>query len=237
MRRRRGCTSPALSRARRNARHRPPRPGSRAPGPAVRGMRRAAGRRPALLPELRRAPRACAPGPARARAGLQRRRRATPSAPPAAGAAGRRATAWPLPSRRVAGVATLLMLGFGVAAGAAAGPARRRDARLGQPRPTIVVAAARGRRRPPCSPPRHPRRRSPSASPPADTSAPATSTADSLHARTARRPTTSAPDSSSPDSSHARRRLRPRQTATRRPPATRRPRPRRRRSSTSGSSR
>src|SRR3954468_15493733 len=98
---------------------------------------------------------------------------APPSAPPAAVTGPRRATAWPLPSRRVAGVATLLMLGFGVAAGAAAGPAAppprlhppppRRS-----PRPPAVRGSwppPRRRRPPPRNRPRHPRPRPRSPSP------------------------------------------------------------------------
>jgi phosphatidylinositol-3-phosphatase len=122
---------------------------------------------------------------------------APPSAPPAAVAGGRRATAWPLPSRRVAGVATLLMLGFGVAAGAAAGP--RADPTLASAtrRPTIVVAPPPAAA-PVARPAPAPAAKQPRVSPPAGTSAP--STADSSTADTSA-PASSAPDSSAPDSS------------------------------------
>jgi hypothetical protein len=124
---------------------------------------------------------------------------APPSALPAAVAGGRRATAWPLPSRRVAGVATLLMLGFGVAAGAAAGP--HADATLASAtrRPTIVVAPPPAAA-PPARPAPAPASQQPKAKPPVDPSAPATSTADSSTANSSA-PASSAPASSAPASS------------------------------------
>jgi hypothetical protein len=126
------------------------------------------------------------------------------SAQPAAVAGGRRATAWPLPSRRVAGVATLLVLGFGVAAGAAAGPRAGATLASAPRRPTIVVAAAPAPA-PVARPAPAPAARQPRASPPADASAPPTSTADSSTADSSA-PASSAPDisssgTSSPDSS------------------------------------
>src|SRR5690348_14775932 len=82
------------------------------------------------------------------------------AAQPAPAARARRATGWPLPSPRVAGIATLLVLGFGIAAGAAAGP--RADATLASAaRPPVIVLAPPPAPRPPRSPPRHPRRHSP----------------------------------------------------------------------------
>lgn len=125
------------------------------------------------------------------------------SAPPAAVAGARRATAWPLPSRRVAGVATLLVLGFGVAAGAAAGP--HADATLASAtrRPVIVVApppAAAPAAQPTPAPAPAPTR----TSPPADTSAPSdaadSSTADTSTAASPS-PDTSSPSSPTPDTS------------------------------------
>ena len=126
-----------------------------------------------------------------ARRGRGRRRRP----PPTAGA--RRATAWPLPSRRVAGVATLLMLAFGIAAGAAAGPhagatlasaSRASDDRR---RPAARGRGARRAARP------EPAQPSPPDTATADTSTPESSTADSSARR--RPPAdTSAPDASSP---------------------------------------
>lgn len=121
---------------------------------------------------------------------------APPAAPPTAGA--RRATAWPLPSTRVAGVATLLVLGFGIAAGTVAGP--HADATLASAAraPMIVVAP------PPAGPAAQPSpARAPSqprAAPPADSSPPATSTADSSTADTSA-PASSAPDTSTPQTS------------------------------------
>jgi hypothetical protein len=119
-------------------------------------------------------------------------------APPAA--ARRPAPAWPLPSPRVAGVATLLVLGFGVAAGAAAGP--HADATLASAtrRPMIVVAPP-----PAAAPAAQPAPAEPSAAPPAHTSAPHSSaddgsTADSSTADTST-PDSSAPDTSSSDGS------------------------------------
>ncbi len=63
---------------------------------------------------------------------------ANPAGPPLAAAARPSPPrGWPLPSPRVAGVATLLVLGFGIVAGAAAGP--QSDATLASARRTIVV--------------------------------------------------------------------------------------------------
>ncbi len=114
-------------------------------------------------------------------------------------AVARRATAWPLPSRRVAGIATLLMLGFGIAAGAAAGP--HADATLASAtrRPMIVVAPPPAAA-PAAQPAPAPAPAQPKASPPADTSAPASSTPDSSTADTSS-PETSTPSTSTPDSS------------------------------------
>ena len=105
----------------------------------------------------------------------------------------RRATAWPLPSPRVAGAATLLMLAFGIAAGAAAGPHAGATLASAAPRPTIVVgpppaaAAPATAQAPAASQP------APSDSSASDTSAPDTSTADSSA------PETSTPETSTPD--------------------------------------
>jgi hypothetical protein len=109
--------------------------------------------------------------------------------------AGRRPTAWALPSRRVAGVATLLMLGFGIAAGAAAGP--HADATLASAtrRPTIVVGPAPAAAAPAAQQPQAAPERSASESSNADTPAPDTSSGDT---RTA---DTSAPDTSPSDTS------------------------------------
>jgi hypothetical protein len=119
------------------------------------------------------------------------------SAPPAAVAGARRATAWPLPSRRVAGVATLLVLGFGVAAGTAAGP--HADATLASAtrRPVIVVAPPPAAA-PAALPTPAPAPAPPKTSPPADTSAPSDA-ADSSTADTST-PASSSPDTSSPNS-------------------------------------
>jgi hypothetical protein len=117
------------------------------------------------------------------------------AAPPAAPvAAPRPATAWPLPSRRVAGAATLLMLAFGVAAGAAAGPHPGATLASAPRRPMIVVgpAPAPAPAAPAAQPTPAPQA---SDSPTADTPAPDTSTADTSA------PDTSAPASSTPDSS------------------------------------
>jgi hypothetical protein len=114
-------------------------------------------------------------------------------APPAAVAGARRAIAWPLPSPRVAGVATLLMLGFGIAAGTAAGP--HADATLASAtrRPMIVVGP------PPvaAAPVAQPAPAPPKVARPADTSAPASSTADSSTSASSS-PGTSSADSSTP---------------------------------------
>jgi phosphatidylinositol-3-phosphatase len=119
------------------------------------------------------------------------------AAQPAPSRAARRATGWPLPSPRVAGVATLLVLGFGIAAGAAAGP--RTDATLASAtRPPVIVVAPPPAAAAPAAQPAPPAPSPPKASPPADTSAPATSTADSSTADTST-PARSSPDSAAPD--------------------------------------
>ena len=189
--------APAPPRARRHARHRPPRPGARTPGPALRGVRRAARGRPALLPELRRAPRAAAAGPARARARAQRRPARPPPAPPAAAAA--------RPATRVAAAlaargrrrhpADARLRDRGRRGG---GTARRRDARLGR---RARDDRRRPRRRRPPRPPRsRPRARAPRSRRPA-----AGRQLRARHARrptapprTPRRPPAPAPDTSSP---------------------------------------
>jgi hypothetical protein len=118
-----------------------------------------------------------------------------PTTPHAVAARG--PTGWPLPSRRVAGAATLLMLGFGIAAGAAAGP--RADATLASAsgRPVVVLAPP-----PAAAPAAQPQaaasESSAPASPDADTPTSASSTADSSAADTSA-PDTSTADSSAPD--------------------------------------
>jgi hypothetical protein len=114
----------------------------------------------------------------------------------------RPATAWPLPSRRVASVATLLTLGFGVAAGAAAGPHAGTTLASATRRPMIVVGpppAASAPAAQPAPEPAQPDSSDTAAAP--DTSAADTSTSDSSTADTSTPSDSSASDSSTPDSS------------------------------------
>jgi hypothetical protein len=126
-------------------------------------------------------------GPPRLDPHAHARRRGTTSAgvaPPPVGTR-RPATAWPLPSRRVAGIATLMMLGFGIAAGAAAGPHAGTTLASATRRPTIVVG-------PPVAVAAPAPTAEPSQQAPSDTSTPETSAPDS-----------STSDASTPDASTA----------------------------------
>jgi hypothetical protein len=135
------------------------------------------------------------------------RGRATSAAAQPAPAPGARrpAAAWPLPSRRVAGAATLLMLAFGVVAGAAAGPHAGATLASANRRPTIVVGPPPAAAAPAAQPAQSPAAQEPSDAPAADTSAPETSTPDSSSADSSSAdtstPASSSPDSSTPDTS------------------------------------
>jgi hypothetical protein len=127
------------------------------------------------------------------------------AAPAPAPARRRPATAWPLPSRRVASVATLLTLGFGVAAGAAAGPHAGTTLASATRRPMIVVGpppAARAPAAQPAPEPAQPESSDTAAAP--DTSAADSSTSDGSTADTSTSDSSSSesstPDSSTPDS-------------------------------------
>ena len=246
--------APVAPRACCHARRRPPRPGARTPGRAVRGVRRAAARadqRYCLACGERRGPRRLDPvAHARAREGRAGcGRRASGAA--AGGAAPPRRTPSPRAGRRRGrcppgawpASATLLMLGFGIAAGAAAGPhadatlasaTRRADDRRGPAARGRArrAAAPAARRRSPGPPPADGYRR-----PPARRPTPPRGHLDARELRARRlrddsgaddasRPTARRRDDSGSDSGNTP------DSAT-----TRRPRPRRRRSSTSGSSR
>jgi len=122
-------------------------------------------------------------------------------AAPAATVPRRPATAWPLPSRRVAGVATLLMLAFGIAAGAAAGPHAGATLASATRRPTIVVGPPPAAAAPAAAQTPAPSEPTPSDSSAADTSPPDTSAADTSTPDTSTPDDTSSADSSTPDSS------------------------------------
>jgi Phosphoesterase family len=132
-------------------------------------------------------------------------------AAPAATVPRRPATAWPMPSRRVAGAATLLMLAFGVAAGAAAGPHAGETLASATRRPTIVVGPPPAAAAPAAVQAPAPSEPTPSdgstadTSPPdtssADTSTPDTSTPDDTSSADSSTPASSTPDSSTPDES------------------------------------
>jgi hypothetical protein len=105
----------------------------------------------------------------------------------------RAATPWPLPTPRVAGIATVLVLGFGIVAGAAAGP--RADPVPAAARRVVVVAQA--------PTPQPAAATEPTPTPPAttDTSTPDTTTSDSSTTPDTSTPDTSTPDTSTSDSS------------------------------------
>jgi hypothetical protein len=124
---------------------------------------------------------------------------AGPPLPPAA--ARRTSTAWPLPSRRVASAATLLMLGFGVAAGAAAGPHAGATLASATRRPTIVVGPPPAASAPAAQPTPAPSQPQSSDSTTANTSTPDSSTSDSSTSDTSTPADSSSSDSSTPDSS------------------------------------
>jgi hypothetical protein len=122
---------------------------------------------------------------------------AAEGAPPPAVTARPPATAWPLPSRRVASVATLLMLGFGIVAGAAAGPHADATLASASRSPMIVVgpppAAAAAAAQPAPS--------EPESADAAPTDTPDTSDTPDASAPDTSTPDTSAPDTSAPESS------------------------------------
>jgi hypothetical protein len=124
--------------------------------------------------------------------------RAAADAAAPAPAARRPAAAWPLPSRRVAGVATLLTLGFGIAAGAAAGPHAGTTLASARRPPMIVVGP------PPAAPATAPAAQpapEPAQPDASDTAAPETSAADSSTSDSSTADTATPSDSSSADGS------------------------------------